>query len=65
MEIIDFSKGERGKFYREDAVFEFPVYLNQDTYEYLNNIAEKHKQDISVLVNQLLENEIRNIELTR
>ena len=26
----DFSKGERGKFYNEDAVFQTPIYLEKD-----------------------------------
>ncbi len=26
-EQYDFSKGERGKFYRQNTVFKFPIYL--------------------------------------
>lgn len=61
--IIDFSNAQKGKFYRENAVFEFPVYLNQHNYEYLNQIATKNKQDISIIINRLIENEIKNFDL--
>lgn len=30
----DFSKGERGKFYRLDAELELPIYLDADVREY-------------------------------
>lgn len=39
----DFSKAERGKFYRSDAVFEFPVYLDPDVEAYLSQLAEEKK----------------------
>ncbi len=31
----DFSKGVRGKFYRPDAVFRLPVYLDEKVDKYL------------------------------
>ena len=61
--IVDFSNAEKGKFYRKDAVLEFPVYLNQNNYEYLNKVAERHKHDVSFIVNRLIENEIKNFDL--
>jgi hypothetical protein len=30
----DFSKGERGKFYRSDSELELPIYLDADLREY-------------------------------
>lgn len=30
----DFSKGERGKFYKPDAEIELPIYLDADLREY-------------------------------
>jgi hypothetical protein len=60
---IDFTNAEKGKFFRKDVVFEFPVYLNQHNYEYLNKIAEKNSQDISIILNKLIENEIKNFDL--
>lgn len=50
----DFSKAERGKFYRSDAVFEFPVYLDPDVEAYLSQLAEEKKIDVQQLVNDWL-----------
>jgi hypothetical protein len=33
-EEYDFSKGERGKFYRPNITLNLPVYLDQDVMEY-------------------------------
>lgn len=35
----DFSKGERGKFFREDAKFDLPVYLDEDVQRHLQERA--------------------------
>ena len=35
----DFSQGERGKFFKKDAKFNLPVYLEDDILDYLENIA--------------------------
>jgi hypothetical protein len=32
---IDFSKGERGKFFKNNAALNLPIYLNIDTQDYL------------------------------
>jgi len=32
---IDFSKAERGKFFKSNAVLNLPIYLNLDTQDYL------------------------------
>ena len=37
----DFSQGERGKFYTKDARFNLPVYLDDEVFEYLENLARK------------------------
>ncbi len=50
----DFSKAERGKFYRADVEFRFPVYLEPDVDEFINLLAEKRKMDAQELVNSLL-----------
>ena len=36
----DFSKGERGKFYRKDAVFQLPIYLEKDVDEFMHHLAD-------------------------
>jgi len=57
----DFSKGERGKFYKPDAVFRLPVYLDEKVERYL---AAKGVE-LSELVNELLKKDIELIEAGR
>jgi hypothetical protein len=61
----DFSKGVRGKFYRPDAVFRLPVYLNEDVERYLAACANAKGVDISELVNDMLRHDIDNVERLR
>lgn len=58
----DFSKAERGKFYHPNAVFIFPVYLEPDVNEFLNDVAEKKKVDVQDLVNDWLRAEMNLIQ---
>ena len=58
----DFSKGERGKFYRSDAVYQIPIYLDADVEEAMQMLAERTGQDISVLVNGWLR---KNIDIVQ
>jgi len=58
----DFSKGERGKFHRPDAVFRLPVYLDEKVERYLVAKAEAKGVELSDLVNDLLRREIEIIE---
>ena len=59
---FDFSKGERGRFYRLDAVFRLPVYLDDAVEAYLAKKAEAKGIELSDLVNELLKKEIEIIE---
>lgn len=61
----DFSKGVRGKFYRPDAVFRLPVYLNEDVERYLAERANAKGIDLSDLVNDMLQRDIDNAERLR
>jgi hypothetical protein len=58
----DFSKGERGKFYRPDAVFRVPVYLDEKLQSYLVARSEAKGVELSDLVNEMLRREIDLIE---
>ena len=58
----DFSKGERGKFYRPHAVFRVPVYLDEHVQTYLVAKADAEGVELSDLVNELLLREIEIIE---
>lgn len=58
----DFSKGVRGKFYRPDAQFNLPVYLDADVQTYLAAKAAQKGIPLSDLVNELLQRDIALIE---
>jgi len=50
----DFSKAERGKFYRADATLNLPVYIDDDVREFVERIAASRGCDVSTVVNDLL-----------
>ena len=54
----DFSKGERGKFYRPDAEFNIPVYLEPDVADVVRRRARKTKSSMGAVVNEWLREDI-------
>lgn len=61
----DFSKGERGKFYRADAEIHLPVYLDSQIHTALVSLANAKGGELSALVNDLLRKDIELIQLIR
>jgi len=61
----DFSKGERGKFYRPEAEFSFPVYLEPDVDDFVNKVADERNIDVQELVNEWLRADIRLVQTVR
>lgn len=61
----DFSKGTRGKFYKPDAVFRLPVYLDEKVQDYLTAKADAKGVDLAELVNDMLKKDIELIEMAR
>jgi hypothetical protein len=61
----DFSKGERGGFYRTDAKMHLPLYLDDDVQATLISLATATGKDYSVFVNDLLKKDIELIQLAR
>ena len=59
----DFSKGERGKFYSPDAVFSFPVYLEPDVSDFMNQLADESEVELQELVNEWLRANIKLIQI--
>jgi hypothetical protein len=55
----DFSRAERGKFYRADAVFELPVYLDAAVAKALTELATREGRDLNELVSHMIEQERR------
>jgi len=58
----DFSKGERGKFYRPDLKLIPPVHLEPQVLEYLAERAKTKGIPLNELVNSLLKKDIELIE---
>jgi len=61
----DFSKGVRGKFYRPNAKFNLPIYLDADVQEFVQRIARRKRSDISAVVNRLLKSDMELVEAAR
>ncbi|MGD1098434.1 MAG: hypothetical protein ABSB35_41440 [Bryobacteraceae bacterium] len=61
----DFSKGERGKFFRSDAELRLPIYLNPDVQAYLAERAAQKGMSLGEMVNTLLKQEIQIIETVK
>ncbi len=59
----DFNKGERGKFYKPDAVFRLPIYLDEKVQDYLTAKADARGVDLADLVNDMLKKDIELIEM--
>lgn len=57
----DFSKGERGKFYRPAAQMNLPIYLEPDVAKFVRTYAKKKKVDTQKIVNQWLRNSIETV----
>jgi hypothetical protein len=61
----DFSKGERGGFYRPNAKIHLPLYLDDEVQATLVSFAASKGKDYSVFVNDLLKKDIELIQLAR
>lgn len=64
-EEYDFSKGERGKFYNNDAKLNLPVYLDDEILSFVQGIAKKKKTDVSSIVNQILRSDMQLAEVIK
>lgn len=58
----DFSKGQRGKFYRSDVKLNIPIYLDEDVSSFIEQIASKKGRDKSAVVNALLKGDMKIAE---
>ena len=61
----DFSKAERGKFYRDDLTLNLPVYLDAENLRYIERIAKDKKSDLSTIVNKLIKENIKIAQVLR
>lgn len=61
-EDYDFSKGERGKFFKPDAKMNLPVYLEADVLDYFSAKAKSKGVELNTMINDLLKRDIDLIE---
>jgi hypothetical protein len=61
----DFSKADRGRFYRPGGKLNLPVYLEPQIEARLVMAARKRGEDLGTLVNKLLKHEIELAEVLR
>jgi predicted HicB family RNase H-like nuclease len=61
----DFSKAERGKFYRRDLQLIPPIELDPEVLNYLAERAAESGTSLNALVNELLKKEIEVIEAAK
>jgi hypothetical protein len=54
----DFSKGERGKFYRPGVELNLPIYLEPDVAKFLRELAQAKNVAIESIVNDWLRQDI-------
>ena len=59
----DFSKGVRGKFYKKNAEFHLPIYLEPEVESFFMKLAKKQKIGLTQIVNDLLYKDKELIEL--
>ena len=55
----DFSRGKQGKFFKSNVKLNIPVYLDDDVFMFVNNIAKEKESDISLIVNQLIHSDMQ------
>lgn len=58
----DFSKAERGKFFKEGAELRLPIYLETKLQHQLERLSRKTGKDVGDMVNELVKKEIELIQ---
>ncbi len=61
----DFSKAERGKFYRPDMKLNLPVYLDDEAFVFVDTIAKNKNIDVSSVVNELIRTDMKLAEVIK
>jgi cytidylate kinase len=58
----DFSKAERGKFFKKGAQLRMPIYLDAPLQKKLAAIADRKRKGISEVVNEVLKKDVALVE---
>jgi len=61
----DFSKGERGKFFKPDAQLNLPIYLDEEVRTYLQRQATAKGKELNEIVNEMLKKDIDLVEAVK
>lgn len=61
----DFSRAARGKFYRANARFNMPIYLEKEVQRFVEQIAESKSTDVSTVVNRLLRSDMELVDAAK
>ena len=64
-EEYDFSKGERGRFYRPNARIHIAVYVEQEVLGAYDEIAQRKGVAVNDLINDVLKRELAMAEVLR
>lgn len=55
----NFSEGVRGKFYKNNAKINLPVYLDPEQLKFVEELALKRKKNLETVVNELIKNSMK------
>jgi hypothetical protein len=58
----DFSKAERGRFYKEGATLRLPIYLDASVQDDVEGLAERTGRNVRDVVNRIVREQVRLIE---
>lgn len=61
----DFSKGERGKFYKPNSKLNLPIYLDPEIMSFIEDIAKQKNLDLSTVVNNLIKTDMQLAEVIK
>jgi len=57
----DFSRAERGRFFRKNGTARLPIYLDAEVQKRVEGLADRTGREMSELVNHILESELQLI----
>ena len=57
----DFTKAERGQFYRDGAKLRLPIYLDAKLQSQVEGLASRSGRDFQDVVNRIVDKEVRLI----
>ena len=58
----DFSKAERGRFYKKGATLRLPIYLDAKLQNQVEDLANRTGRDVGDVVSRIVEKEVRLID---